>query len=157
MWQKSRLFFFLTMKVILFTNEGYLFQRLRKNSHGPLCTNRGLFPLLVAVEDFCWNVFQLVGYSLMWIKTQHPFKSFLSQGSKRSHRENRLRNDKNAFFCQKFIAVQYGTLLWHNILVHAICIFKLQILIVFFTHVPSSSWTSQGLPSKRIIVLLAIL
>ena len=63
-WQKSNeTDFFLTMNFILFTNQGYPLQNI---SPGQLPAMEVLFPLFVAVlEGFCWNTFQLVGYTLL--------------------------------------------------------------------------------------------
>ena len=63
-WQKSNeTDFLLTMKFILFTNQGYPLKIVLLGSYTAM---EALFPLFVAVlEGFCWYTFQLVSYALL--------------------------------------------------------------------------------------------
>ena len=63
-WQKSNeTDFLLTINFIHFTNQGY---PLQNSPLGSYTATEALFPLFVAVlEGFCWNTFQLVGYTLL--------------------------------------------------------------------------------------------
>ena len=63
-WQKSNeTDFLLTMNFILFTNQGYA---LQNSPLGQLHSDGGVVSIVrSSAEGFCWNTFQLVGYTFL--------------------------------------------------------------------------------------------